>query len=100
MSTDRQYANFRVTADTVIHAAARYAPPPLVAVVQLLLDVVDLSPAAVLRRLCLVLSNDVETNPGPHQPSSVFYAEPSTDSFVFTDKSVRTSSLVKHIILS
>ena len=91
MSTERQYASFRATAATAIDTAARYAPSPLVTMVQLLLDVVDLSPAAVLRRLCLVLSNDVETNPGPHQPSSVFCAETSTDSFVYTDKSVRMS---------
>ena len=56
---------------------------------RLLLDIPNLSPWAVLKRMCLILSNDVKTNLGPHQPSSVFACESTTDSFVFTEKSER-----------
>ena len=90
MSTAHQYGQFNAAAAAAVQTAGRYAPSQQVLTLQLLLDVPNLSPWTILKRLSLILANDVETNPGPHQPSSVFASEPA-NSFVFTNKSVRMS---------
>ena len=62
---------------------------PAVLVVNLIINAIagDLSPSLTWSRMCLILSGDVETNPGPVQ----FKADTASiypEEFVFTDKNV------------
>ena len=64
---------------------------PAILVLNLILNAIagDLSPSVVWSRMCLILSGDVETNPGPVQfktNTASFYPE----EFVYTDKNVST----------
>ena len=58
-------------------------------VLQLLVSAIagDLSPSVAWSRMCLILSGDVETNPGPIQ-FKTNTASFSPEKFVYTDKNV------------
>ena len=90
--------NFTISSSrTVVRqtlALGRYLPPcNIVSVLNLIADAGNLTAIGAWSRMSLILSGDIETNPGPapseRPPPSVSAAWGEYDYCPFTDKSVR-----------